>query len=657
MEVSQTIRRAGLGLGAIVLAGGLVLLLAPGAAGSVPIGFMFAQLGAVVAFLLGIWVVRQRYRSHQNLAFVSDVEFRMSSPTPGDEVDDLIYRLTELREGTLKFREQIQTRVAEVAITVIMQRRDCSRDQAIKQLEDGSWTDNAAAAGFFIGATGDGSSSIVDDLLNRFRSGDSAYEQQLETTISEIERLGEFEVENGSGGDDEGDSPAGRNESQHYIAPDDGESVSDTARYRALLSTHHWTGITAFALVALAAGIFTAQPSLILAGGVGIGVSGYAQLDSRPPLANLAVTREVSDDTPSPGSEIEVTVTVENTGNTFLTDLRLIDHVPSNMEVIDGSARLGTALRSGQTATFNYTAIVERGRHSWPVRAIGRGTSGAVELDALIDADTTVNCLPRLRTATDVPVRLQTSIYSGEVNTNIGGEGLEFHSVRDYQPGDPKRRIDWRSFAKTGDFSTIDFREEHAARIVLLFDGRESSYVASGPGEPHSVDRSITSAFDIFASLYDQGHLVGIAGYNGIPCWVGPNTGAQHLQRVRELLVDHPALSSLPPEIAEEETGRYIDPIVHVRRRLPANTQIFLFSPLTDNFTYEVARHLDGAGHLVTLISPDPTSTATIGQRIGRLERSSLVKRLRDHGIRVVDWGDDESLNIELEHAKRRWNA
>lgn len=654
MNLTEIIRRVGLAIGIAVFTAGFVLLFVPDIAGELPISLVVADIIALGAIILGIWTARQRYTTRLKESHIPDVEFPMTTPTPGDEVDDLIYRMMNLREGTIEYRERIQERVAEIAIAVIMDRLDCSREQAIQKVKDGSWTENRAATSFFGGAKTN--TSLLDQLLGRFRSKENHYEKQLRETIAAIEELGEFDFQQESR-DDEDEKPDNVMDSKAVLEDDEGEQVTESVRYRSLFRTRRWSGMTAFAFLALAIGILASQPALLLASAVGVGIAGYAQVATPPPLANLETTRTVNDENPEPGEEIQITVTVENTGETFLPDLTLIERIPPTIQVVDGSARLGTALRPGGTASFSYTAIAERGEHEWPLQAIGRDVSGALEREALIEPEAVITCVPRLNTTANMPVRMQTSVYSGEVETEIGGEGLEFFSVRDYQPGDPKRRIDWKTYARTGELSTIDFRKEHAARVVLLFDGRESSYVSPGPGKKHAVDKSVDAAFDVFASLYDQGHLIGISAFNGIPCWLGPDTGKLHLQRVRMLFSEHKAISPLPPAISEEEAGRYVDPMIHIRRQLPENTQIFLFSPLTDEYTYETARQLDGSGHLVTVFSPDPTAGQTVGQRLARLERAVLIKRLRDHGIRVVAFGDDQPIELELEYAKRRWNA
>lgn len=654
MDFDRTSRTLGILTGGVIMGGGIIVFYLPDTAESLPIGLLTAQLASIGALLLGVYLVRESYLAIPRMTNVPDVEFHLSTPTPGDDLDEMVYRLTRLRESTIEYREQVHEKVSEVAITVIQQREGCSRDDAIARLTDGSWTEDAVAAAFFTSEGGGGvSSGLLSQLRARFTDDETAYERQLRSTVAAIERqasrTGERAVETVS------EEIAGLGMGANAVVnDDDGERISQHTRYRGLFATRHWTGITAFALVALAVGVISAQPAVLLSSVVALGVAGYAKLGSPPQLAALEVDRRLSDETPQPGDEVTVTVTVENTGSRFLTDLRLVDRVPPTMRVVDGSARLGTSLRPGRSATFEYTLVADRGEHTWPVQAIGRDPSGSIEREAFLDVDTGMHCVPRLKTALETPVRMQTSMYSGQVGTEFGGSGLEFHQVRDYQPGDPMRRINWKQFARTGTFTTIDMREERAVRVVLMFDARQAAYVSPSPGEPHAVNRSVEASYHVFASLIEAGHLVGFAAFDTIPLWLGPSTGDHHVERARQMFVGHEAISPLPPNLLEK-SGRYVDPMTHIRRQLPQNTQIFLFSPLTENFVYEVARRLDGDGHLVTVVSPDPTATRTVGQRLARLERTARVIRLREHGIRVIDWDADTSLRLELERAVRRW--
>jgi len=52
------------------------------------------------------------------------------------------------------------------------------------------------------------------------------------------------------------------------------------------------------------------------------------------------------------------------------------------------------------------------------------------------------------------------------------GDSQEFAALRDYQPGDPRRHIHWRSFAKTGTLIVKQYQDEYFDRHALVVDTR-----------------------------------------------------------------------------------------------------------------------------------------------------------------------------------------
>ncbi|NHN47771.1 DUF58 domain-containing protein [Halostella sp. JP-L12] len=424
-------------------------------------------------------------------------------------------------------------------------------------------------------------------------------------------------------------------------------TVETTAR-----ETKRWRGISAVALVAGGAGIVLRHPSLFLIGVIGVAYAAYARSATELPVS-LAVERRLSDADPDPGDEVEVAVTVTNEGESTLPDLRLVDGVPDPLAVVDGVPRHGTSLRSGESATFEYTVVAGRGTHEFDhLLVVARGMSGAVETRARIPTADRLTCEPTFEPVSGVALRALTTRHAGRVETDDGGEGVEFHSTREYRPGDAISRIDWNRHARTGELATLRFRQERSATVVLLLDVREAAYLRPGEDRPHAVDRSVEAATAVFPSLLDAGNRVGIAAFGPTEAWLAPGLGTDHRARARSLFSSHAAFSPEPPE-----TDFYFNVrLRRLRKRLPEDAQVILFSPLCDDQVVRFARLVDAHGHLVTVVSPDPTGDDTAGRRLAGAERAARITALRGAGVRVVDVPDGESIESALASAGKRWS-
>lgn len=675
MKFESLLRRVLVAFGLIALAAGLLVMFEPDLAAGAPMAGGTVTAIGVVAVLMGLWQFRSRYRSRLDVTQMPVPELPPNYQIPGNDIDDIIADVIERGHGAIEYRQRIEQRLRETAIGAIQQRDDCLEPEAVEKLESGEWTDNPTAARFFGAETAQASDdgSLLDTLGN---SRSANFVDIVETTVDEIVALAALEDREAIDLDEQADEEAGglidrlRNRFDGDANDGDVRKAAwnvDASSYDTFdvdpgihlletKNTGHWYGISGFGLISIGVGSALPHAGLLVAGAVAIGYAAYARAMSAPSLTNLEIERKFSDSNPNPDETVSVSVTVENTGDQIVPDLRLVDVVPDPVEVLQGSPRIGTALRPGSSATFTYQIEAHRGEFSWPAAVAAADSSGQYEEVGLLGTESELFCAPDLRTITETPVRSQTSQLAGDVNTTVGGVGLEFFAQREYQMGDAMKRVNWKHLAKTGELATIEFREERSAKITLLFDARDSAYQSQQLGAPHALDRSIGAASEIFPSLYDDGNLIGIAAFDTVPCWLAPSSGTQHVERARMLFATHPAVSPIPPDrLGLSKT--YIDPLNHVRRQLPINSQIFMFSPLNDDYVEEVARRLDSAGHLVTIISPDNTATRTVGQQIAWVERSLRIRELRERGIRVVDWEADDSIMLALTKSSQRWSA
>ncbi|QCJ46325.1 MULTISPECIES: DUF58 domain-containing protein [Haloprofundus] len=409
--------------------------------------------------------------------------------------------------------------------------------------------------------------------------------------------------------------------------------------------THRWRGVVALSFVAGAIGLLADRPNLIVLAGVGVLFATYPRLTSSPTPV-LELDRRVSDRSPNPGDVVDVTVTLRNAGENTLADLRLVDGVPAALSVVDGTPRRGAALRPGSSVTFEYSIEAKSGQHSFvPATVAVRDITGEHEVETTVSEETELTVTGRSDAPAGRDVTLDTV---GRVLSSNEGSGLEFTRTREYRRGDSMSRVDWKRFARSGELTTVEYREERSMSVVLLVDARPAAYRALDD-EPNAVVRSVAAAKRLLEPLFAGRNQVGVAAFGREFCWHPPGGGTNQRVELHRLFDTHPAFAPTPPRDAPS-----LDEQVELlRQRLDSNTQVFLFSPLCDDDIVTAARRLDAYGHAVTAVSPDVTDETTVGERLAATERTARVSTLRRTGIPTVDWGPDAPLESALARNRR----
>ena len=83
------------------------------------------------------------------------------------------------------------------------------------------------------------------------------------------------------------------------------------------------------------------------------------------------------------------------------------------------------------------------------------------------------------------------------------GDAEEFVSLREYRAGDPLRRIDWKSWAKTDKPMVREYQEEFFVRHALILDTFQSVPVSERFEEAVSIAASFVCTIDTMESLLD----------------------------------------------------------------------------------------------------------------------------------------------------------
>lgn len=166
------------------------------------------------------------------------------------------------------------------------------------------------------------------------------------------------------------------------------------------------------------------------------------------------------------------------------------------------------------------------------------------------------------------------SHLSGPYKTTIRGRGMEFESVRLYQPGDDVRTIDWRVTARVGKPHTKQFQEEKEKPVLIAVDQRQSMFFGSQHALK-SVQACDVAAYIAWAAL-NKGDRVGGHIFNDNAHQdIRPKNQRKNILRLLHHLVEYNEQLSAK---SQPNSLQIIDVLQELKRVAKPGTQIYLIS-------------------------------------------------------------------------------
>ena len=132
---------------------------------------------------------------------------------------------------------------------------------------------------------------------------------------------------------------------------------------------------------------------------------------------------------------------------------------------------------------------------------------------------------------------LSNHIFAGEYHTAFKGKGMAFSEVREYQPGDDVRSIDWNVTARYNNAFVKVFEEEREMTVILLIDVSGSSDFGTQTQLKREVATEI-SAILAFSTINNNDKIGIIFFSDKVEKFIPPKKGKSHILRIiRELIV------------------------------------------------------------------------------------------------------------------------
>lgn len=189
-----------------------------------------------------------------------------------------------------------------------------------------------------------------------------------------------------------------------------------------------------------------------------------------------------------------------------------------------------------------------------------------------------------------------TEVFAGEYSSAFKGRGMEFADVREYQPGDDVRAIDWNVTARAGRPFIKRFTEERELSVLLAVDLSASGDFGTAEKSKRELAAEV-AALLAFAAV-KKGDRAGLLIFTDrVELFIPPRKGSRHVLRlIRELLAFEPA----------HRGTSFIAASDHIARVLRRRSLIFLVSDFIAPDLETATRRLAPRHDVVALDVSDP---------------------------------------------------
>lgn len=127
--------------------------------------------------------------------------------------------------------------------------------------------------------------------------------------------------------------------------------------------------------------------------------------------------------------------------------------------------------------------------------------------------------------------RMVSNSFAGHYHSVFKGQGMEFHEVREYVPGDDVRAIDWNVTARLGHPFIKKYIEERELTVMLLVDMSGSQRFGSGAQFKQDLAAELAGVL-AFAAIQNNDRVGLLLFTDEAEHFIPPRKGTRHVLRV-----------------------------------------------------------------------------------------------------------------------------
>ncbi|MCK9486121.1 MAG: DUF58 domain-containing protein [Dehalococcoidia bacterium] len=396
--------------------------------------------------------------------------------------------------------------------------------------------------------------------------------------------------------------------------------------------------LAAFVLAWL--GFASGSTALVLIGAMIFGAGGLSRLWARLSLDRVTYRRTLSDRRVFVGEEVRLELRVDNAKVVPVPWLEVRETLPRGMPA---SVRTVIGGGAGTQYLTRSTSMAGNDHLEWPLtlRAVRRGffrvgptrlrsgdLFGFFERQAEVGRPTDgIVVYPHTYALSDLGFDSTRPFGDLRGGNRIYEDPSRVAGVRDYQPGDPMRRIDWYATARVGRLQSRIYEPSRSQALVIALNIPTDEEVWRSPN-PVLLERAVSLGASVARWAADANYAVGLIANGSFPdaprtIRIGAGNSPQQLNLILEALAVVTAFTTIEMSRALEDPAQ----------PLPPGSTIVLITALMTEPVEAALRRLASEGHRVHVLKTahgewsrnlDPIPVQEMAEVMETLEREAI---------------------------------
>lgn len=234
---------------------------------------------------------------------------------------------------------------------------------------------------------------------------------------------------------------------------------------------------------------------------------------------------------------------------------------------------------------------------------------------------------------------LSQNVFAGEYHSAFKGRGVIFSEVREYQPGDDVRDIDWNVTARHNKPFVKVYEEERELTLMLLIDVSSSEHFGAKGVEKKEMMAEIAATL-AFSSLQNNDKVGVIFFSDRIEKFIPPKKGKKHILLIIREIID------FTPEGHATNIGVALE---FLNNAIKKRATAFLLSDFIDNHDYSHALMMANKKHELSALQ-------VYDERDAKLPSVGLIHAV-DLETGMVRWVDTSSKRVRQAYEKAWYNS